>query len=64
VIEAQKQNVGQQMVTLPENLAIGADYGLTVINGAPAAAQDFARFILAPGGQAILAGYGFAPPSR
>jgi molybdenum ABC transporter molybdate-binding protein len=64
VIEARKQDPGQQMAPLPDSLAVGADYGLTVVTGAPASAQEFARFILAPGGQAILAEYGFAPPSR
>ena len=42
-------------------LAVGADYGLTVIKGAPAAAEQFSRFILSPAGQNILIGYGFAP---
>jgi len=59
-IAAQKQYPGQQTVELPEALSVGADYGLTVIDGAPAAAQDFAEFILAADGQKILAGYGFA----
>jgi molybdate transport system substrate-binding protein len=34
--EAQAQNPGQQIVALPQELAVGADYGLTVIAGAPA----------------------------
>ncbi len=58
--EAHKQYPGQQIVQLPEALAVGADYGLTVINGAPAAAEQFAQFILSPAGQNILTGYGFA----
>jgi molybdate transport system substrate-binding protein len=58
--EAQKQNPEQQIVELPESIAVGADYGLTVITGAPAAAQRFAQFILSPAGQKILTGYGFA----
>ena len=60
-IAAQKQYPGQQVVELPETLSVGADYGLTVISGAPAAAQEFAEFILSTEGQKILAGYGFAP---
>jgi len=48
-------------VQLPESIAVGADYGLTVITGAPAAAQRFAQFILSPAGQKILISYGFAP---
>ncbi len=57
---AQKQNSGQQTVELPVNLSVGADYGLTVIDGAPVAAQSFANFIVSPDGEAILSGYGFA----
>jgi ABC-type molybdate transport system substrate-binding protein len=60
-LAAQKQYPGQQLVELPEALSVGADYGLTVIDGAGAAAQDFAEFILSAEGQKILAGYGFAP---
>ncbi len=58
--EAKAQNPGQQIVELPAALSVGADYGLTVISGAAAPAQDFARFIVSPEGQKILAGYGFA----
>jgi len=58
---AQKENPGQQLVALPENLAVSADYGLTVINGASASAQHFAEFILSSQGQHILTGHGFAP---
>ncbi len=60
-LAARKQYPDQQMVELPEALSVAADYGLTVISGAPVAAQDFAEFILSPEGQKILAGYGFAP---
>jgi len=59
--EARIQYPDQQIVALPDNLAVGADYGLTVIIGAPPAADEFARFILAPAGQKILIGYGYAP---
>ncbi len=58
--EALKQFPGQRIVELPEPLAVGADYGLTVIAGAPAAAQLFAEFIGSPVGQEILIGHGFA----
>jgi ABC-type molybdate transport system substrate-binding protein len=60
-VAAQKQNAGQQIIGLPDNLSLGADYGLTVIVGAPPAAERFANFIVSPEGEAILAGYGFAP---
>ena len=57
---AQKQYPGQQIIELPDDLSVGADYGLTVIDGAPPAAQSFANFIVSPDGEAILSGYGFA----
>jgi ABC-type molybdate transport system substrate-binding protein len=60
-LAAQQHYPGQQMVELPETLAVAADYGLTVINGASVTAQAFADFILSPKGQNILAGYGFSP---
>jgi len=57
---AQKENAGQQIVALPENLAVGADYGMTIINGASPQADRLAKFILSPEGQAILGKHGFA----
>jgi ABC-type molybdate transport system substrate-binding protein len=62
-IAAQQQNPGQQVVALPDDISVGADYGLTVMTGAPAAAQQFAQFILSPQGRNIIVGYGFAPPT-
>ena len=59
---AQRENPDQQIVALPEALAVGADYGLTVMNGAPAAAHHFALFILSDAGQRILARHGFSAP--
>jgi molybdate transport system substrate-binding protein len=59
--EAQKQYPDQQIIELPQALAVGADYGLTVLKGAPAAAEQFAKFILSPAGQSVLISYGFAP---
>ena len=49
-----------KVVQLPEPLAVGAEYGLTVMNGASEAATRFARFILSPAGQSILIKHGFA----
>lgn len=62
-LAAQKENPDQQIVTLPDNLAVGADYGLTVLNGVSTAAQRLADFIVSPEGQKILAKHGFAPGS-
>jgi len=61
-LEAVKENPGQHTVTLPDNLAVGADYGLTVMNAASPAAYRFAIFILSSDGQRILANHGFAAP--
>jgi molybdenum ABC transporter molybdate-binding protein len=58
--EARNQNPDQQIVVLPDNLSVGADYGLTVISDAPPAAERFAAFILSPRGQNILVRYGFS----
>ena len=57
-LAAQRDHPGQQIVKLPDTLAVGADYGLTVLATAPPAAYRFAMLILADG-QAILAKYGF-----
>jgi molybdate transport system substrate-binding protein len=59
--EAKLQYPDLQVVELPPELAVGADYGLTVINGALPAARKFAEFILSPAGQRSLASFGFAP---
>jgi len=58
-LAAQEQNLGQQIVNLPENLAVSANYGLTVISGSSPGAQQFADFIMSPAGQAILMKHGF-----
>jgi molybdate transport system substrate-binding protein len=62
-LAAQKENPGQQIVALPDALAVGADYGLTVINDASPAAHKFALFILSIEGQQILFKHGFAAPN-
>ena len=60
-IVARSQYPDQQVVELPDALSVSADYGLTVISGAPPAAADFVEFILSPDGQKILAEHGFGP---
>ena len=60
--EAQKQNAGQQIQALPDDLAVGADYGLTVLIGASPQAYQLAMFILSVDGQRALARYGFSAP--
>jgi molybdate transport system substrate-binding protein len=61
-LAAQKENPGQQIVGLPDTLAVGADYGLTAINDASASAYKFALFILSTEGQQLLAKHGFTAP--
>ena len=60
---AQRENPAQQIVQLPDELSVGADYGLTVMNGASAPAYKFALFILSVEGQRTLAKHGFAAPA-
>ncbi len=60
--EAQQQNSGHQIVQLPDNLAVGADYGLTVTANASPAAYRLALFVLSVEGQRILARHGFSAP--
>lgn len=51
-----------QVVQVPETLQVGAAYGLTVRQDAPAAAQAFARHLLGPEAQAVFRAAGFAAP--
>jgi ABC-type molybdate transport system substrate-binding protein len=60
---AQGENPGQQIVQLPDALAIGADYGMTVALEASPQAHRFALFVLSQDGQRILARHGFAAPN-
>src|SRR5215510_204822 len=62
-MEAKKEVTGAQIVALPQELAVGADYGLTVIANAPPDAYRFAMSILSAEGQRVLAKHGFSAPS-
>jgi molybdenum ABC transporter molybdate-binding protein len=62
-LPAQKENPGQQVVALPDALAVGADYGLTVMAESSPNAYRLAMFVLSPEGQRILAKHGFAGPN-
>ena len=57
---AERDTPGLQIVALPDTLAVGADYGLTIMSGSPEVAAELALFILSPSAQRILARYGFA----
>jgi molybdate transport system substrate-binding protein len=56
---AQKEVRSLQVVQIPDELNVGAGYGMIVLKNAPAPATDLARFILGDAGQAILARHGF-----
>ena len=60
-LAAQKEDSRQQVVPLPEALAVGADYGLAVMLGASSSAQQFVEFIMSSQGQQILVSHGFEP---
>ena len=60
---AQKENTDLQMIALPDELAVSADYGLTVMADASPGAYRFALFMLSPEGQRIFASYGFSAPN-
>jgi molybdate transport system substrate-binding protein len=62
-IEAVKENAGMRMVRLPDEIAVAADYGLTVITGASVNAYRLAMFILSANAQRALAAHGFAAPT-
>jgi molybdenum ABC transporter molybdate-binding protein len=62
-MEAKKEVTGAQIVALSDELAVGADYGLTVITNAPPDAYRFAMSILSADGQRVLARYGFSAPA-
>ncbi len=48
-----------QIVDLPAELSVGADYGMVVLGGASVSATALAAFIAGPAGQTILTKYGF-----
>lgn len=56
---AQREVQALKIVRIPQELSVGADYGLLVRSGAPGDAWKLTMFILSPEGQKILQGYGF-----
>jgi ABC-type molybdate transport system substrate-binding protein len=61
-LAAQEQNPRLGIVDLPGTLAVGASYGLTIIEPAKAAAQRLVELILSPNGRNVLQHHGFALP--
>jgi molybdate transport system substrate-binding protein len=60
--DAKREMPNLQIVAIPPELGVGADYGLTLLRGASAHAANFAMFILSPAGQAVLKRNGFDAP--
>jgi ABC-type molybdate transport system substrate-binding protein len=56
---AKREVPALQIVQVPADLDVGADYGMIVLKEAPGAASELAQFVLGKEGQAILARYGF-----
>ena len=59
---AQNEVASLKIIAVPADLSVGADYGFTVIKGAPKSASALADFILSSEGQKVLAAYGFDAP--
>lgn len=56
---ARKESPQLKVIELPPELAVGAEYGVTVIIGAPPSAQRFVDFLCGSQGQSVLRSYGF-----
>jgi molybdate transport system substrate-binding protein len=56
---AQREVPALQIVQIPGELSVAADYGLIVLKDAPPSAAALAEFILGQEGQAVLVKYGF-----
>ena len=62
-VAAQRRIPASRSCALPDALAVGADYGLTVMAARRPTRIGFALFILSAPGQRILARHGFAAPN-
>jgi ABC-type molybdate transport system substrate-binding protein len=56
-----RESANYKSVGLPDELAVGSEYGLTVSRHAAAGAADFAIYLLSPPAQATLQAFGFVP---
>ncbi len=56
---ARKELPTLQIVTIPKPLAVGADYGIVVLKGAPDAARGLRDFLVSDRGQSVLGAFGF-----
>lgn len=59
---AQKEHPSLVISPVPPALAVGADYGITIVEGAPEPARKFAAYVLSPEGRRIIGSHGFALP--
>jgi ABC-type molybdate transport system substrate-binding protein len=59
---AKKEVPDLKIIAIPGDLAVGADYGLLVRDGASGEGWRLAMYILSPAGQKILQDYGFEAP--
>ncbi len=62
-VVAKKEEPALEIVALPADLAVGAEYGVVLMKGATAAGDRFFRFLLSPEAQRVLLAHGFAPPT-
>ncbi|WP_207461010.1 molybdate ABC transporter substrate-binding protein [Azospirillum sp. SYSU D00513] len=60
-VQAARETSELEAVSIPPELAVGADYGLVALGDRPEAAR-LALFILSPEGQRVLARHGFEAP--
>lgn len=60
-VVAKKDTPSLKIVEVPMSLAVGADYGLIVVDDAPAAAEELADYILGQTAHKVLRDYGFGP---
>lgn len=58
------ENPQLHWMPVPDAINVGADYGLTLRDGAAPAVAGFAAFLLSPRGQQVLGRHGFLPVAR
>jgi molybdate transport system substrate-binding protein len=59
---AVKEQPALRVVSIPDSINVGANYGAVRLHGAPAAADAFVSHLLGTDGQAVLGRYGFLRP--
>jgi molybdate transport system substrate-binding protein len=58
-LDAAREVSGARVITIPDAIAVGASYALTVMHAARPGADRFALFVMSVPGQEILARHGF-----